>query len=273
MAIPLVVGFDGSEASLEAVDWAAEEAVRHDVPLHLVHAAAPDHDTAGRIAAAMDRARKNAPPVRLSSEVLHEDPASALLGKGRNAFALVLGSRGLGELDGLLLGSVGLAVAARADCPVVVVRGAAEHRDGRFGTVVVGVEDGDGSGTALQFALREAHVRRGRLVAVHAWSVPFGVLSEPPPPSGYATEAHCRPPAQVLDDALRGRAERYPDVPVSRQTVEGPARQALLAAAADADLLVVGAGRRRGHLGLQLGLVNHAVLHHAPCPIAVVPQR
>ena len=40
MAIPLVVGIDGSEASLEAVDWAADEAVRHDVPLHLVHAAA-----------------------------------------------------------------------------------------------------------------------------------------------------------------------------------------------------------------------------------------
>ncbi|WP_425584885.1 universal stress protein [Streptomyces vastus] len=37
-------------------------------------------------------------------------------------------------------------------------------------------------------------------------------------------------------------------------------------------LLVVGARRRHGHVGLQLGLVNHAVLHHAPCPIAVVPQ-
>jgi nucleotide-binding universal stress UspA family protein len=37
--IPLVVGIDGSEASLEAVDWAADEAVRHEVPLHLVHAA------------------------------------------------------------------------------------------------------------------------------------------------------------------------------------------------------------------------------------------
>ncbi|MGW7363522.1 universal stress protein [Streptomyces sp. NPDC054841] len=272
MTIPLVVGIDGSEASLEAVDWAVDEAVRHDVPLHLVHAAAPGHKAASLIANALQRARKGAPTARLSSEVLHEDAASALVSMGRNAFALVLGSRGLGDLTGLLLGSVSLAVAARADCPVVVVRGGPEYRDGRFGSVVVGVEDGEGSGTAVQFALREAHVRGCRLVAVHAWSAPLGALSPPPPPSDYALETHQRPPAQVVDDALRGPAERYGDTPVSRQVVDGPARKVLLEAASHADLLVVGAHRRRGHLGLQLGLVNHAVLHHAPCPIAVVPQ-
>jgi nucleotide-binding universal stress UspA family protein len=54
--------------------------------------------------------------------------------------------------------------------------------------------------------------------------------------------------------------------------VEGPARRALLEAASDADLLVVGARRRRGRLALQLGVIDHGVLHHAPRPIAVVPQ-
>ncbi|MGW7406554.1 universal stress protein [Streptomyces sp. NPDC054833] len=272
MTIPLVVGIDGSEASLEAVDWAAAEAARHKVPLHLVHAAAPHHEAPDLVAAASERARKGAPTVRLSSEVLHEDAASVLVSKGRNAFALVLGSRGLGDLAGLLLGSVSLAVAARADCPVIVVRGGAEYRDTRFGSVVVGVEDGEGSGTAVQFAFREALVRRCRLVAVHAWSAPFGAAREPPPPSGYALEAHRRPPTQVLEDALRGPAEQYPNAPVSRRVVEGAAREALLEAASGADLLVVGARRRHGHLGLQLGLTSHAVLHHAPCPIVVVPQ-
>lgn len=142
MVIPLVAGVDGSEASLEAVDWAAGEAVRHDVPLHLVHAAAPDHEAYELIASASERARKVA-LVRLSSEVLSGDAVSALIGKGRNAFALVLGSRGLGGLAGLLLGSVSLAVAAHADCPVVVVRDGAEYGNARFGNVVVGVEDGE----------------------------------------------------------------------------------------------------------------------------------
>ncbi len=271
MTIPLVVGIDGSEASLEAVDWAADEAVRHGVPLHLLHAAVPDHVASDVISAASERARRGAPAVRLSSEVLREDAASALVDKGRNAFALVLGSRGLGDLAGMLLGSVSLAVAARADCPVVVVRGAVEHRNARFGCVVVGVEEGEGSDTAVQFAFREAHVRHCRLVAVHAWSAPFGALTTPQAPS-WPLEAHERRPAQVLDEALGGPAERYRDAQVSRNVIEGPARQTLLEAASGADLLVVGARRRQGHLGLQLGLINHAVLHHAPCPVAVVPR-
>ncbi|WNM32106.1 universal stress protein [Streptomyces sp. Li-HN-5-11] len=270
MTIPLVVGVDGSEASLQAVDWAAAEAVRHGVPLHLLHAAG-DREDADVIGAASRRAVRGAPSVALSSEVVHDDAASALLDEGRNAFALVLGPRGLGDLPGMLLGSVGLAVAARADCPVVVVRGAVEHRDARFGTVVVGVEDGEGSGTAVQFAFREAHARRCRLMAVHAWSAPVGAFATPQAPS-WPLEAHRRPPAQVLDDALRGPAERYRDALLSRLLIEGPARRALLQAAAGADLLVVGAGRRHGHPGLQLGLINHAVLHHAPCPVALVPQ-
>ena len=271
MTIPLVVGVDGSEASLEAVDWAAEEAVRHEVPLHLLHAAPRDHEVYDVIGHASERAVKGAPAVRLSGEVLHDEAASALVDKGRNAFALVLGSRGRGDLAGMLLGSVSLAVAARADCPVVVVRGAAEHRNARFGSVVVGVEEGEGSGTAVQFALREAQVRRCRLVAVHAWSAQLAALTAQAP-SWYALEAHRRSPAQVLDDALRTPEERYRDAQVSRRVIEGPARQALLEAASEADLLVVGARRRQGHLGLQLGLTNHALLHHAPCPIAVVPR-
>ncbi len=272
MTIPLVVGVDGSEASLEAVDWAADEAVRHGLALHLLHAAARTHEASDVIGAASERAREDAPTVRLSSEVLHEDAAYALVDKGRNAFALVLGSRGLGDLAGMLLGSVSLAVAARADCPVVVVRGAAEHRGTRFGSVVVGVEDGEGSSTAVRFAFREARARGSRLVAVHAWSTSLSALTTPQAPPWYALEAHRRPPAQVLDDALRGAAELYGEAPVSRKVIEGPARQALLEAASGADLLVVGARRRQGHLGLQLGLINHAVLHHSPCPVAVVPQ-
>ncbi|MFF7523020.1 universal stress protein [Streptomyces pseudovenezuelae] len=107
MAIPLVVGVDGSEPCLEAVDWAAaEEALRHSVPLHLVPAAAGDRGPPDVIRAATERARKRAPTVQLSSEVLREDAIAALVANGRNAFALVLGPRGLGDLASMLLGAV-----------------------------------------------------------------------------------------------------------------------------------------------------------------------
>jgi nucleotide-binding universal stress UspA family protein len=272
VTIPLVVGVDGSEASLEAVDWAADEAFRHGVPLQVLHAAAEESESSDVIATALLRAERRAPSVRLSSEVLQEDPASAMVDQGRNAFALVLGSRGLGDLAGMLLGGVSLAVAARADCPVVVVRGAVEHRQGRFGRVVVGVEEGDGSGTAVRFAWREARVRGCPLVAVHSWSRRPGRSRVSPPSDWYAPQTPRRSPSQVLDDALLEVAESSGRPVVTRRVIEGPARRALLDAASEADLLVVGARRRQGHMGLQLGLVNHALLHHAPCPVAVVPQ-
>ncbi|GHE13466.1 hypothetical protein GCM10010339_80500 [Streptomyces alanosinicus] len=198
MTIPLVVGVDGSEGSLEAVDRAAGEAARHGVPPRLLHAAAGEREESEVVDAASARARKRAPAVPLSSEVSCEDAASALIDIGRSAFAPVLGSRGFGDLDGILLGSVSLGVVARADCPVVVVRGTVEHRDARFGSVVVGVEGGEGSGTAMDFARREAHVRRCRLVAVHAWSAPSGAPTTPQAPSwvmeAHPRARHCRKP-------------------------------------------------------------------------------
>jgi nucleotide-binding universal stress UspA family protein len=272
VVIPLVVGIDGSESSLQAVDWAADEAARHRLPLRLVHAAATlEHETTDSIiASATARASKRAPAVDRASEVLYEEPVAALTGKGRNAYALVLGSRGLGDLAGLLLGSVSLAVAGRADCPVVVVRGGPEHRNTHFGKVIVGIEEGEGSGTAARFACREAHTRHSTLVAVHAWHAPISAPSPSRP--GYGPEAGRRPPAQVLDEALHDLEQEYPQITMDRRAVQGPPPRALLEAAAGADLLVVGARRRRGHFGLQLGLVNHCMLHHAPCPVAVVPQ-
>ncbi|WP_328974354.1 universal stress protein [Streptomyces canus] len=213
MATPLVVGIDGSESSLGSVDWAAAEAARHSLSLHLVHAAAGDHEPSDVISA------------------------------GRYVFALVLGSRELGDSAHMLLGAVSLAVAARADCPVVVVHGAAAHRNGRFGNIVDGVEEGEGSGAALQFALRGAPVRSCRLTAVDAWNPSCMALTSRPAPSWNALEAQRRTPSQVLDDALRGMTQRYRDARVSPQVFGCPARRALLDAAS-ADLLIVGAGRR-----------------------------
>ncbi|CAM5705561.1 universal stress protein [Streptomyces canus] len=102
MALPLVVGIDGSESSLEAVDLAAAGAARPGLSLHLVHAAAGDRGPFDVISAGSERAGERNPKVRLSSEVLHEDVAAALLDKRRDAFALVLGSRGLGDLADML---------------------------------------------------------------------------------------------------------------------------------------------------------------------------
>ncbi|MDQ0757815.1 nucleotide-binding universal stress UspA family protein [Streptomyces canus] len=65
----------------------------------------------------------------------------ARLATGHNAHALVTGSRGRGELTGLLLGSVSLAVAARAHCPLIVVRGDRAGLAGTHERILLGAGD------------------------------------------------------------------------------------------------------------------------------------
>ncbi|WP_406835151.1 universal stress protein [Streptomyces sp. AHU1] len=289
MAFPLVVGVDGSDSSLLAVDWAVEEAARHGLPLRLVHASRWETyegvqpsfrtDRSGEevmaqhiVASCLERARRRDPAVKVSGSALAEDAVSALLHAGPEAFALVTGSRGRGEIAGMLLGSVSLAVAARAVCPVVVIRGAESNRHGTFGRVVVGVGAATGGPGAVRFAFREAQARGSELTAVRAWRNPSQEPVDHMLLADDAARLREERASTGLDDALHEAAREHPQVEVRRRTVEGPAHRALLEASAQADLVVVGARRRHGHFGLQLGRVAHTLLHHAECPVAVVPQ-
>ncbi|MET9101777.1 universal stress protein [Streptomyces antibioticus] len=290
MELPLVVGVDGSASSLRAVDWAVDEAARHGLPLRLVHASRweryeralpsfttglPAGDATARTVAAAcaRRAELRNPEVKVSEEVLPDDAVSALLRAAPESFALVVGDRGRGELAALLLGSVSLAVAARAVCPVVVVRGAEPNVGGTFGRIVVGVGDTAERTGAVRFAAREAQARGCALTAVRAWRRPAHEHRDHPLVADDAVQAHDERAATELEDALSEVVREHPSLTVHRRTADGPARRVLLDAAAEADLVVVGAVRRHGHFGLQLGTVAHTLLHHADCPVAVVPQR
>ncbi|MEU3341171.1 universal stress protein [Streptomyces sp. NPDC006668] len=290
MELPLVVGVDGSDSSLLAVDWAADEAARHGLPLRLVHAfrweryerALPQFTTGRRagevmaqniVASCAQRAGLRDPEVKVSEEVLPDDAVSALLRTAPDAFALVVGERGRGEVSGLLLGSVSLAVAARAACPVVVVRGAPPNIRGSLGRIVVGVGDAAERTGAVRFAAREAQARGCALTAVRAWRRPAFEHGDSTTVADVVGPAHDERASAELEDALREVVREHPDLSVHRHTAEGPAHRVLLDAAADADLVVVGAERRHGHFGLQLGRAAHTLLHHSACPVAVVPQR
>ncbi|MEU7243631.1 universal stress protein [Streptomyces sparsogenes] len=289
--LPVVVGVDGSDAALDALDWAADMATRRGLPLRIVHASlweryegyipstSPDRP-AERIrsetvlAMAAERAGRRASALKVMTDVAPDDPVTALLRAGQSADAVVVGSRGRGEFASLLLGSVGLGIAVRAHCPVVVVRGRPENVRGRMGRVTVGIAERERpaggpepacGAAATAFALREARLRGCELEAVHAWR--YADEEHGPP------EERARRAGELLEEALGGAsAAALAPVPVAHRVVEASPRKALLDASAHSDLLVVGARRRQGHFGMQLGLVNHAVLHHAQCPVAVVPQ-
>lgn len=282
MTRPVVVGVDGSDASSLAVDWAVDEAVRHGLPLRLLYASLWERyesGPAGRVpagdvvAAAAERAGRRNPDLEVTTAVVPEEAAAALVRAGADAFALVTGSRGRGRLTGLLLGSVGLAVAARAHCPVVVVRGDRASLAGTHERILLGLGNADTGTDAVRFAFREAEVRGCVLDAVRAWRRPAydrggHLLPDAERPDEYEEQA-----ADLLAALLREPAAEHPHVRTRRTALEGPPGRVLVDRSAAADLVVVGARRRIGHFGLQLGRVGHTLLHHAQCPVAVVPQR
>jgi nucleotide-binding universal stress UspA family protein len=289
MELPVVVGVDGSEPSLRAADWAADEAALRGAALRLVYASlweryegsalaaglgGPSADVTAEaiLLAAAERARLRRPEVEVTTDVLPDEPEYALVREGRNAALLVLGTRGRSGLVETLLGSVSLTVAAHADCPVIVLRGAHDNqvRPHSHRRVVVGVGEKAPESAALRFAVQEARLRHAPLEAVRAWRCPAHESTDHPLLTGEPARLHEQQAADVLEEAL---TDVPADVTLHRSTAEGPARRVLLAASWDSDLLVVGARRGKGHRGLQLGRVAHTVLHHAHCAVAVVPER
>ncbi|MGC5233450.1 universal stress protein [Streptomyces albogriseolus] len=284
----MVVGVDGSEPSLRAVDWAADEAVLREVSLRVVYAFLWDRYEGAALArdvgrpsgppspreiadAGARRARARRRGLRVTADVVPEEPEHALVREGRHAAALVVGTRGRSGLAELLLGSVSLAVAAHAGCPVVVLRGSHDNQAAPpvHGRVVVGVGEDVEASAAVRFAVEEARRRGVALEAVRAWRCPVRESADHPLTYGESARLHEKRAAEELDTALRHVPS---DLRVYRRTVEGYARGVLLEASYRADLLVVGARRGDGHVGLQLGRVAHGLLHHSACPVVVVPD-
>lgn len=272
----IVAGYDGSPGSQEALDWAVWEARARALALTVCHVQAPGHagtpdDAAadlawqygervmtGGIQHAQAMGTGEVRPLLISGS-----PASVLCEVSGSADMVVLGSRGRGGLAGLLLGSVSSQVAAYARGVVVVVRGQWRPVPGHAPRPVVVGADGSGlSQPAVAFAFAEAALRDVPLLAVCA-------LADTPDILGGA-----RLLAADFEQALEKCEADYLDVVVRRQVVQGAPRSALLNAAWGAQLLVVGARGRGGLQGMMLGSVSLAVLHHAPCPVAVVhPQQ
>ncbi|MFM9457271.1 universal stress protein [Streptomyces europaeiscabiei] len=289
MDLPIVVGVDGSEPGLRAVDWAADEAALRGAPLRLVYASLWERYEGARLAedlgepservraedivdSAARRAHLRRPDVKITTDVLPEEPEYTLLRESRNASLLVTGTRGRSALTEALLGSVSLTVAAHAHCPMIVVRGSHDNRalPVTHGRVVVGVGERPTPSAAVRFAFEEAGRRGAEVEAVRAWRCPAHETTDHPLLAGEPARLHEEQAVEALESALQ---DAPADVRLHRRTAEGHARNALVDASRDADLLIIGAKRRQRHFGLQLGRVTHGVLHHSACPVVIVPEQ
>jgi nucleotide-binding universal stress UspA family protein len=130
--------------------------------------------------------------------------------------------------------------------------------------VVVGVDLSKHAATALRYAFDAAVLREALVRVIFAWC-PLEGRDAVVEVGELAVAAR-----EEIHRLVAPWRERYPRVPVVEESPRDHPVQALVEASADADLAVVAA---RGHTGLRLGSVSHGLIHHARCPVAVVPAR
>jgi nucleotide-binding universal stress UspA family protein len=286
---PIIVGTDGSEESMRAVEWAAREAALRGSPLRIVSVPQPlvswhqpqgtrgapavgaHQSCACALSSAAERVAQLEPALALDTQLLSGRPARTLAETTAGASMLVIGSRGAGGLAAIVVGSVSRYAATHGLCPVVVSRQETTSVDRE---IVVGVGDPDQSAAALRFAFEEASLRNARLTVAHAWSCYLPALG----PARTVTAAEwaaansrhlCAGTGARLQDMLAGWQEKYPAVETSTEIMHAHPAHLLTGASARAGLVVLGR-RTSGPDDSGVGSVIHAVLHHARGPIAVV---
>ncbi|MGV9253338.1 universal stress protein [Streptomyces sp. NPDC003697] len=290
MRRPITAGFDGSEESLAALAWAAREAVRRDLALRVVHvwrfqpyetAGAADRDTQERwvrdaVGEAVRSVAGRHPNLSVGTDVVEGDAVETLVAAAADAELLVLGSRGHGAFVGFLVGSVGQQVIAETARPVVLVRAGDEPAAEVAGREIVVGQHGEpeDSAAALRFAFEVAAARGATVRVVRAWALP-PVFAYSPGSLKLLDEAGGLEPYEKkgLTAAVAPLRELFPDVHVVEHVEMGSAAQVLLSVSGRAQLLVVGRRAHRTAVGARIGSVAHAMLHHAGCPVAVVPPR
>ena len=193
-------------------------------------------------------------------------PWRALVTISQEADLLVVGARGSGGFLGLRIGSVSEHVLQHAHCPVAVIHADGPSERPTEERIIVGV---DGSGTAaraLAWALDEARARHAKVRVVSAWSVP--VMAYPGAMEGAAVFDEAAD--EIVHDAVRDSDVHGLTHPIECETVAGGAASALIDAAKDATLVVVGSRGLSRARELILGSVSHQVVHHSPCPVVVI---
>lgn len=279
----IIVGVDGSPEATVAVEWAAREAILHEVALTLVNVS-PDRqpktwyeisvaselaeisdqrtrEILAQATAAAEQATADAGPLTISEHVGEGNVVSTLVELSKDADMVVVGSRGLGKVGRVLLGSVSAGLLNHCQCPVAVIHDTANARPDAAAPVVVGVDGSPASERAVAIAFEEAARRRVEVVAMHACSDPT-MLAFPNQQSTPAAD-------DVLTEQLAGWRDRHPDVEVRQVVVHDRPADKLLELAETAQLVVVGSHGRGGFTGMLLGSVSSAVAQSARVPVIV----
>lgn len=293
----IIVGYDGSAESNAAVHWAAVVSQRRGLPLVVASAAGIDPGSMQvREAAALAeegarRARASA-DVEVSAESPGAGAVATLVGMSENAELIVMGNRGRGRLRGALLGSAAFSVAIHANCPVAITRDTVRGLPSEELPIVVGTDGSRASAAAVEEAARLASETGATLKIVVAYDAPSNTpwlvahypdeVKEGPDANvwerqvfdpdldGTSQERRQQEAASIAHSAADHAKDRFPNVDIELVAISGRPERAIVEAAADASLIVVGARGRGDFASLLLGSVSRDVIQHADCTVYVV---
>lgn len=288
----VLVGIDGSLSALDAAAWAAESAAARNVPLRLVHVVDPGEAQAelgpwsrqrilkyleskavAVLAEAQHKVADLEPEVAVETSCLTGRPLPTLIALSREALMTVVGSGRSDPASASHAGSVAVSMSAHAYGPVVVVRGtcSAFGDDQRQG-VVVGVDSSEAADKATEWAFSEAALRGVDLTAVFSCGdLPRGLDDSEPEPRWWLEYQVQQ--KQVLTRRLGQWSGCHPGVVAHCEVTTGRPAWALMQHAREAQLIVVGSRGRSEFVGSVLGSTSHALIHHAPCPVMIVPSN
>ena len=147
------------------------------------------------------------------------------------------------------------------------------HNMGMSGKIVVGVDGSPQAKRAVSWALEEAGAHGDEVLLVHAWEFPaiLTISYHGPTLPVFSREEVEKLSQQLLDKAADEARRQAPTLTVSTRLVEGHPGKVLVEAAQGARLLVVGSRGMGGFKGMVMGSVSTSCVHHARCPIVIVP--
>lgn len=276
---PIVVGFNGSAGSEAALTWALQRAGSYKLPVSIIYAVddrwmSPDfqyHELIRQsgmdlLQKAQASAAEQAPDVKVDIQLRHGSGGSVLREVSKEASIVVVGEHDKHWMDGGPLTDRALQIVSASEIPAAVIplkRGSGDHG------VVVGVDGSEESLQAVDFAAAEADRAGDELTVVLAFRRPARWIESQLPKSGLA-ETILEEDRIVLAESVAGLGDKYPDLIVHQKLEPDtePAK-ALVEAAKDARLLVIGSRGRGGFSRMVLGSTAHAVLLNLPCPTIV----
>jgi nucleotide-binding universal stress UspA family protein len=281
---PAVIACISLDGSPSAIEYAAREALLAEAPLHIIHVLRMPaveayagvyggmlEEADSTITEAVARARTLTDArVRITAERVDDGALiSHLVHRASHGRVVVLQHRRLSRARRMVTGSTVNAVAAKTTVPVVSVP-EGWTRTAQSSVVTVGLQDGLEAAALLRAGFEEARLRHARLAAIHTWW-----LDTDWEPSSLDQEYKSDRDASTrreLGPIFDGIHMQFPEVEASLEVGNAPPADALLDAARESELLVLG---RRHHLlplGGHLGPVTRALLVHSDCPVYLTPE-